>query len=334
MAPPPGENLAGESTSGDSQRSIPTPFLTKTYQLVDDSSIDDVISWNEDGTAFIVWNTTEFARAVLPKYFKHNNFSSFVRQLNTYGFRKIVPDRWEFQNDCFRKGEKQLLRDIQRRKILSPAIAAQPVTVAIPSARLISPSNSGDEQVISSNSSPLAAPNLCQEMSLGSMAELMDENERLRRENQQMSKELSQMKSLCSNIYALMSNYGNINTQAADSGSGFLTVKPLDLLQRKRVSGENHGGATSGNSDGWVKAVEGESSSPKLFGVPIGMTGVKRAREENDCASAEHDDLLQLQQPGTDGMKSEPSDRDNRIDDDQEKPWLTQRHRVNQRVCN
>lgn len=75
---------SGGSGGVESQRSVPTPFLTKTYQLVDDPSIDDLISWNEDGTTFIVWRPAEFARDLLPKYFKHNNFSSFVRQLNTY----------------------------------------------------------------------------------------------------------------------------------------------------------------------------------------------------------------------------------------------------------
>jgi len=70
--------------NGESQRSIPTPFLTKTYHLVDETATDDVISWNDTGTTFIVWNPTVFARDLLPKYFKHNNFSSFVRQLNTY----------------------------------------------------------------------------------------------------------------------------------------------------------------------------------------------------------------------------------------------------------
>lgn len=72
------------ATGGDSQRSLPTPFLTKTYQLVDDPSVDDLIAWNGDGSTFIVWRPAEFARDLLPKYFKHNNFSSFVRQLNTY----------------------------------------------------------------------------------------------------------------------------------------------------------------------------------------------------------------------------------------------------------
>ncbi|EMS50138.1 Heat stress transcription factor B-2a [Triticum urartu] len=60
------------------------PFLTKTYAMVDDPETDDTISWNESGTAFVVWRRAEFERDLLPKNFKHSNFASFVRQLNTY----------------------------------------------------------------------------------------------------------------------------------------------------------------------------------------------------------------------------------------------------------
>ena len=339
MAPPaPLVENNGESTRPvvtvtalESQRSIPTPFLIKTYNLVEDQFIDDVISWNEDGSTFIVWNPTVFASNLLPKYFKHNNFSSFVRQLNTYGFRKVVPDRWEFSNECFRRGEKRLLSEIQRRKICSPAPSPSPVSlsavamVAVPSPMsltviptaipMISPSNSGEEQVISSSSSPSRTT-----------AELLDENDRLRKENIMLNKELSEMRSLCNNIYNIMSNYannfsnnnnnnGNNQTDGGAQGSkesGMKAVKPFDLMPAvKRSFGM-------------------EEINPKLFGVAIG-SGTKR-RRENSCED-EEDTLLRLHQPRSTDMKSEPLDCQDHHSHDNQAPWLNTCNRAIQRLC-
>ncbi|KAJ8902911.1 hypothetical protein NDN08_006229 [Rhodosorus marinus] len=94
----------------------PPPFLTKLYDLVDDPRTNELVSWSPDGRIFTVHKTTQFERDVLPKYFKHNNFSSFVRQLNQYGFHKQDPDNWTFGHESFQRGRPDLLVDITRKK--------------------------------------------------------------------------------------------------------------------------------------------------------------------------------------------------------------------------
>ncbi|KAK1389477.1 hypothetical protein POM88_017655 [Heracleum sosnowskyi] len=89
-------------------------FLLKTYDMVDDPANHRLVSWSPMNNSFIVKDEQEFAKVLLPKYFKHNNFASFRRQLNNYGFKRL--DRWEFKNEGFIRGKRHLLSSIVIRE--------------------------------------------------------------------------------------------------------------------------------------------------------------------------------------------------------------------------
>ena len=206
--------------------------------------------------------------------------------------------------------------DIQRRKITTPVaagVAAAVTVAAMPMApvRTLSPTISGEEQVISSNSSQAA---------LSSTLEIIDENERLRKENEELTKELSQMKILYNHIFVLMSNYSNNQTE-----TGVQTVKSLDLLPAKRPAGEQD--VTAGGGNNHQSVPDGETS-PRLFGVAL---AAKRARESLDETTEQDHHVLRLQQPGTEMVKSESLDHQG--SDNQHAPWVRQCHRANRKVC-
>lgn len=46
-------------------------------------SPDDIAQWINDGESFVIKNPERFEREVIPKFFKHNKFTSFVRVSNT-----------------------------------------------------------------------------------------------------------------------------------------------------------------------------------------------------------------------------------------------------------
>jgi len=119
-----GEPLFQEET-GKYDLDTVSVFVAKLYQLLDCDDYKEYLTWNETGDVFVICNMDEFAQNVLPKYFKHCKFTSFVRQLNIYGFYRVSDARKSkhvrskhacvFSHSQFRRGRQDLLPNIRRK---------------------------------------------------------------------------------------------------------------------------------------------------------------------------------------------------------------------------
>ncbi|XP_073278661.1 heat shock factor protein HSF24-like [Primulina huaijiensis] len=237
------------------QRRVPTPFITKTYNMVDDPSSNDVVSWNEDGTTFVVWKTAEFAKVLLPNYFKHNNFSSFIRQLNTYGFRKIAQNKWEFANENFKQGQQELLTEIHRRKMAAPQTpqGRKPGNVA-------SPACSADEFGSSSTGS-------LDTRESARITDLLDENENLRKDNEMLNLELVQTKRQCNDLISFLTQSMQVEPDQINRILNLCDCEPPMVAE------------ASGCGSGYSNCDEDENEKcVKLFGVIVKK---KRSLEGN-----------------------------------------------------
>lgn len=98
-------------------------FIRKIYDILSDEKYEEhgeVVRWSEKGDSFLVVKPKKFSKDIAPKYFKQHHFSSFVRQLNIYGFNKVnkkVKNKGlcEFRNINFLRNRKDLLHKITRK---------------------------------------------------------------------------------------------------------------------------------------------------------------------------------------------------------------------------
>lgn len=51
---------------------------TETYHMIDTCD-PSVACWSEDGETFVVKDPIKFEKQIIPQFFKHSKFSSFVR---------------------------------------------------------------------------------------------------------------------------------------------------------------------------------------------------------------------------------------------------------------
>lgn len=115
------------SSASKDQPLLTLRFPKKLWKIVNDCK-SGAISWSTDGTAIVI-DYAKFQIDYLDNrldIFKTKNITSFIRQLNLYGFRKVSPhyrvavnnespDLHIFRNDSFVRGRPDLLQEVTRK---------------------------------------------------------------------------------------------------------------------------------------------------------------------------------------------------------------------------
>ncbi|KAE8715486.1 hypothetical protein F3Y22_tig00110163pilonHSYRG00021 [Hibiscus syriacus] len=319
------DNCEGVLLSLDSHKSVPAPFLTKTYQLVDDPSTDHIVSWGEDDATFVVWRPPE----------------ALGRLYRTDGNLPMSSLRKE-KNTCF--------FEIHRRKTAQPQVAGinhhhhnphsplvnAPGFFPFPSRLSISPPDS-DEQANWCHSPPVSSPRGGSGVSVlgggynSSVKALSEDNERLRKRNSLLMSELAHMKKLYNDIIYFVQNHVKPVTPSNSYSPSILLYGPQSapspivnttissLLQKPsnhhlghypnspkpRVQVLNSPTATSQSSLTILEEPCSNSRKTKLFGVPLQSKkrlhpeyGATNMETSKACLVLEKDDLrLNLMPP-------------------------------------
>uniref|UniRef100_A0A6U2PH26 HSF-type DNA-binding domain-containing protein n=1 Tax=Leptocylindrus danicus TaxID=163516 RepID=A0A6U2PH26_9STRA len=93
-------------------------FPVKLHEILSDHTIADIISWQPHGRSFKVHKPLDFEKHVIHRFFKQTKFASFTRQVNGWGFKKIMkgPDKGSFYHDKFLRGHPHLCTQMKRLK--------------------------------------------------------------------------------------------------------------------------------------------------------------------------------------------------------------------------
>lgn len=94
-------------------------FISKLVEILSYEQIGPIVSWSQDGTIIEIKDERKFIDEVLPMFFKHNNMSNFIRQLNMYNFKKVkhypISGIAAYKNPFFKRENNTLIAEINRK---------------------------------------------------------------------------------------------------------------------------------------------------------------------------------------------------------------------------
>mmetsp|Transcript_97682 Transcript_97682/g.146402 ORF Transcript_97682/g.146402 Transcript_97682/m.146402 type:complete len:377 (-) Transcript_97682:929-2059(-) len=66
------------------------PFPLKLHQILSNPEYQDCICWLPHGKAWRILKPSAFEQVVIPHFFRHAKYASFMRQVNGWGFKRMV----------------------------------------------------------------------------------------------------------------------------------------------------------------------------------------------------------------------------------------------------
>jgi len=115
-------NVSSISSSTPSKKAVDRelrqPFPVKVYEMLenaDKKQFSHAVSWNPQGTGFMVHDKNSFTKLIVPDYFNLTKYKSFQRQLSLYGFQRVTvgPNKGLRYHEKLRRGELELVRQMK-----------------------------------------------------------------------------------------------------------------------------------------------------------------------------------------------------------------------------
>jgi hypothetical protein len=119
--------MLGKKRNNRKTINISESFLSKLNDILNDKNYKNIIHWDTNGKRVIIVDVFSLCNIVLPKFYKHNNYSSFVRQLNIYGFHKskgVVNSGDAYESEKFHRNmtKEEISQIIEQNKKMKNTI--------------------------------------------------------------------------------------------------------------------------------------------------------------------------------------------------------------------